>query len=197
MTDREPHEGRAEEGVALRWFCAFGALVTFATIANFVLGLEFGPRTLPLPWYVYAVVGMSALCFVLYINVSAANSPCSCAPSTARERGTLLTVCTFIVIILHENVISATFTSNSPRESWDIVAFCVVTSIPLVPWCSGVSGLGLWPPGERWTYAIGVGMLTSICAFLILGFSLFIVAAWSYDPYYITRWCPSDTCYYD
>lgn len=191
MTDRDPHEGRAEEDVALRRFCAFGALVTLASIANFVFGLAFGPRTLPLPWYVYAVVGLSALCFVLYINVSAANSPCSCASSTARGRGTLLTVCTLIVIILNEHVISATFKSSLQTAWWELEAFCIATSIPLVPWCSGVSGLGLWPPGERWaraiwppgerwTHAIGAGIFKISFILFILGLLLTIFLEWSF-----------------
>jgi hypothetical protein len=197
VTDNNLPEGHAEEDVALRWFCAIGAVVTFIIIAHVAFALVFGPRTLPLPWPVYVVVGMSALCFILYINVIATKSPCSCAPSDARARGTLLTVCTFIVIFLHEHVISAPSNGTYYTESWKILVFCVANGIPLVSWCSGVSGLGLWPPGERWTHAIVVGILPGILALFTLGLVLFIVVAGSRSNYIPHECCLSKFCYCD
>jgi hypothetical protein len=197
VTDNNSPEGHAEEDVALRWFCAIGAVVTFIIIAHVAFALVFGPRTLPLPWPVYVVVGMSALCFILYINVIATKSPCSCAPSDARARGTLLTVCTFIVIFLHEHVISAPSNGTYYTESWKILVFCVANGIPLVSWCSGVSGLGLWPPGERWTHAIVVGILPGILALFTLGLVLFIVVGGSRSNYIPHECCLSNFCYCD
>ena len=220
VTDNNSPEGHAEEDVALRWFCAIGAVVTFIIIAHVAFALVFGPRTLPLPWPVYVVVGMSALCFILYINVIATKSPCSCAPSDARARGTLLTVCTLIVIFLHEHVISATLNDPYyPIDWWFVLVFCVANGIPLVSWFSGVSGLGLWPPGERWphaiwewlwppgerwTHAVGAGIFKLSFTLFILALLLMIVSEWCFDrhwasrQYYIPEECRSpNICYFD
>jgi hypothetical protein len=176
MNEETSHEARAEEEVALRWFCSIGALVACVVTVEFVCGLLFGPRAFSQPSDMYVLVGMCALYFVLYTNVSGAHSPCSWLPIAARVMGTLLTVCTCIVIPLHGHFVSVILESEP-------LAFCVASSLPFLSWSSGVSGLGLWPSGEKWSHALLFGILRGIGILLILGLVLYVVAASTINRY--------------